>query len=388
MGPLLAGAWRRRDWAILDAALDLAILPLGLLALALGIGSSIAGLMVIAGAVPAWVAIPWAISIVALPAYVLIGLRAAGAPRSAYAALLLAPGFLAGKLVVYARLLAGFDPRRWEAVSDSDSVNLVDPDGDGKAWIAGVPVDVLDMGGAVNRVMDFVGRAGGAQVCTVNLDFVVSAQNDPEVTGVLQRSDLNLADGAPVAWLARLLGHRLPRVAGADLVPLIAGAAAARGAPVFFLGGERSAAEESARRLRASYPLLTVAGCYEPPRAAIEDLPSGEMVRLIRESGAAIVLVGLGHPKQERWIARNRAELGSSVAIGVGGCFDFITTRRRRAPRWLQDVGLEWMYRLGQEPRRLFRRYARDAGWMVVLTARVLRSRRHALRGLHSTSVR
>lgn len=385
MRPLLGAALRRRDWALVDAALDLAILPTGLLVLIIGLGSAVASLAIVSGAVPAWVALPWALSIVALPAYVLVGLRAAAAPPSAYRALAGAPLFLVRKVLLYAGLLVRFDPYRWEsAAAGRDRDHLDDPDGDGRVWIAGVPVDVLDMAGAVNRVMEAVGRPGGAQVCTVNLDFVVSAQNNPEVTDVLRRSNLNLADGAPVAWLARLIGHRLPRVAGADLVPLIAGAAAERGAPVFFLGGEEGAAEESARRLRIRYPSLSVAGCYEPPLGAAEELPNAEMVRSIRESGAAIVLVGLGHPKQERWIAQNRAELGSAVAIGVGGCFDFITARRRRAPRWVQASGFEWLFRLVQEPRRLFTRYARDAAWLVVLTARVLRSRHRAAPSLES----
>jgi len=385
-GPLIATSVRRRDPAVLDAALDLAILPTGLLTLTIGFGSVVSGLLVLGAREPAWIALPWALCLVALPVYVIAGLRGADAPPYAYRALLSVPGYLARKLFVYAKLLFGFDPRRWEAANtDGDSLHLHDPDGDGKAWIAGVPVHVVDMGGAVDRVMNFVGKPGGAQVCTVNLDFVVTAQRDPEVTGVLQRSDLNVADGKPVAWLARLGGHRMPRVAGADLVPLIAGAAAERGASVFFLGGERSAAAESAQRLAAIYPSLTIAGCYEPPRAAFDDMPSAEIVRLIRESGAAIVLVGLGHPKQERWIAKNRAELGSSVAIGVGGCFDFIAERRRRAPRWVQDSGFEWLYRLGQEPRRLFRRYALDAAWMFVLTVRVLRNRRRLRQELQST---
>jgi exopolysaccharide biosynthesis WecB/TagA/CpsF family protein len=388
VGPLMAGAFRRRDWALLDAALDLAILPTGLLALAIAFGSAVGGALILTGLVPAWVSLPWFLSLVMLPVYVVVGLRAAGAPSSAYRALVSAPSFLARKLFLYARLLVGFDPRRWESAgANEDASDLVDPDGDGRAWIAGVPVDVVDMRGAINRVMDLVGRPSGAQVCTVNLDFVVSAQHDPEVTWVLQKSDLNVADGAPVAWLAAITGHHMPRVAGADLVPLIAGAAADRGASVFFLGGESRAAEESARRLSVRFPKLKVAGFYEPPRAAVEDLPNAEMVRLVRESGAEIVLVGLGHPKQERWIAQNRAQLGASVAIGVGGCFDFISTRRRRAPGWLQDAGLEWLYRLAQEPRRLFTRYARDAAWLVVLAVRVVRSRRQALRGAHSTTV-
>jgi N-acetylglucosaminyldiphosphoundecaprenol N-acetyl-beta-D-mannosaminyltransferase len=385
IGPLLRGALRRRDWGPLDAALDMAILPTGMLVLLIGLGSLVTTTAVLVGVAPPWIILPWVLSMVVLPGYVLVGLRAANAPASAYRSLLSAPGFVIRKLFLYARLLVAFDPRRWEESSEFDSDDLLDPDGDGVARIAGVPIHVVDMKRAVNRVMDLVGRPGGAHVCTINLDFVVSAQNDPEVTGVLQKSDLNVADGAPVAWLARLLGHRMPRVAGADLVPLIAGAAAERGLPLFFLGGEDRAAEESARRLLITYPTLRVAGCFEPPRAALDDLPSGEMVRLIRDSGAAIVLVGLGHPKQERWIAQNRAELGSSVSIGVGGSFDFITARRRRAPRWVQNTGLEWLYRLAQEPRRLFGRYAKDAAWLVVLTARIWRSRHEVVQSPSAT---
>lgn len=374
-GPLLWRALQRRDWTLLDSALDLAILPTGLLALTIILGSILAGTGVLTHAAPPLLAFPWLACLIVLTAYVFVGLRAAGAPRSAYRALLGTPVFLGKKAMVYARLMSGFDPYRWDH-ANGDSDHLHDPDGDGRAWIAGVPVDVLDIKGAVDRVMDLVGQPNGAQVCTVNLDFVVSAQRDPEVTSVLRRSDLNLADGAPVAWLARLRGHRLPRVAGADLVPMVVGAAAERGSPVFFLGGEHNAAEESARRLLAQYPSLAVAGCYEPPRGSVENLPSAEMLRLIRDSGAAIVLVGLGHPKQERWIAQHRTELGSSVAIGVGGCFDFISARRRRAPRWVQELGFEWLFRLLQEPRRLFARYLRDALWLFVLAARILRTRR------------
>jgi 1,2-diacylglycerol 3-beta-glucosyltransferase len=375
IGRLVVGAAQRRDWSLLDAAIDLAILPLGLLVLVAGSGFAVTLVAVALGEVPAWVAYPWALAIVALPVYVLVGLRAAEAPAETYRALLAAPGFVIRKIFLYAGLARGVDPSRWEASRRRDGDDLLDPDGDGIAWISGVPVHVVDMGGAVDRVMDLVGRPEGGHVCTINLDFVVSAQRDPEVTGVLQRSSLNVADGAPVAWLARLLGHRMPRVAGADLVPLIASRAARDGIPLYFLGGEGQAAEESARRLTARFPGLRVAGCYEPPLASLDELPSADMVRSIRDSGAGIVLVGLGHPKQERWIARNREDLGSLVAIGVGGCFDFISARRRRAPRWLQETGLEWVFRLAQEPRRLFGRYARDAAWLLVLTPRVLRSR-------------
>jgi N-acetylglucosaminyldiphosphoundecaprenol N-acetyl-beta-D-mannosaminyltransferase len=222
------------------------------------------------------------------------------------------------------------------------------------------------MEGAVSRVTRAVGGSSLYQVCTVNVDFLMNASSDPEVGRVLSSSDLNVADGAPVIWLGRLLGHRLPeRVAGADLVPRLAEEGAKLGNSFFLLGGEHGVAARAAERLQARFPGLKIVGTFEPPRARLEEMDSAGIVERVNGSGADVLLVAFGHPKQERWIELNRHRLKVSVAVGVGCCFDLIAGRQRRAPGWMHPLGLEWAFRLLQEPHRLLRRYVADAGWLL-----------------------
>ncbi len=236
----------------------------------------------------------------------------------------------------------------------------------GRSELGGVPIDRVDLDQAVDRAMKAVATGSFAQICTVNLDFLVNARRDPATRAVLRRSELNLADGAPVVWLDRLLGSRLPgRVAGSDLVPRLAASAAGAGAGIFFLGGEDGNAAVAAERLAARCPGLVVAGVHEPARAALDDMDDDDIVRRLEESGADILLVALGHPKQDKWIARNRDRLPVSVAIGVGCTFDLIAGRRTRAPRWMRRTGLEWLFRLVHEPSRLGLRYLVD-GWCLL----------------------
>ena len=189
-------------------------------------------------------------------------------------------------------------------------------------------------------------------------------------------SDLNLADGAPVVWLGRLIGADMrTRVAGADLVPALLGEAAKTGARVFLLGGEGGVAAVAGARLQELYPGLVVAGTYEPPRAAVQNMNNAEILALIHEAKPNLLLVALGHPKQEQWIDMHRDQLSVAVAVGVGCVFDLIAGRSRRAPRWMQDAGLEWAYRMAREPRRLLGRYMTDAIWLVPITVTALRSR-------------
>jgi N-acetylglucosaminyldiphosphoundecaprenol N-acetyl-beta-D-mannosaminyltransferase len=248
----------------------------------------------------------------------------------------------------------------------------------GRPEIGGVPIDPVSLDQAVDRAMGAVAAGAFTQLCTVNLDFLVNARRDPATHAVLRRSELNLADGAPIEWLGRLLGSRLPgRVAGSDLVPRLAASAATAGAGIFFLGGEDGNAAVAAERLAALYPGLVVAGIHEPSRAALDDMDDDDIVRRIEHSGAAILLVALGHPKQDKWIARNRERLPVSVAVGVGCTFDLIAGRRNRAPRWMRRTGLEWLFRLVHEPSRLGLRYFVDA-WclLTVFLPMTVRQRR------------
>jgi 1,2-diacylglycerol 3-beta-glucosyltransferase len=362
---LLAGAFRRRDLSLLDAALDLAVPPLGLLGLISLAGAALASIGWAVGATSVWALLPWATAIVAMVAFVVVGLRAARAPASAYRALLQAPRFLLAKLGTYARMTRGLHAERWERTERPGEATLRAP---GRVEVCGVPIDAVDATTAADRIIGAIGSGSLLQVATVNLQFLVNARRRPPVQRALRESQLNLADGAPVVWLARLVGQRLPgRVAGADLVPELMALAARRQARVFLLGGAGGVAVEAAAALTRRYPGLVISGTYEPPLTALDAMDDEAIRSRIAEAGADILLVALGHPKQDLWIARNRDSLPVAVAIGVGGTLDMVAGRVRRAPSWAREHGLEWFFRLAQEPTRLFARYVTCAVWLVAV---------------------
>jgi exopolysaccharide biosynthesis WecB/TagA/CpsF family protein len=365
LGKLVRAAVASRDLALLSVAADLAVPPLGLLTILLLAGAALSALLAAARVVPGWAVAPWLLAGVMLAGHVLAGLVAARAPARAYLALLRAPFFLAAKLLVYVGLASGFDVHSWER-SERPSEHSAPGD---RIEVAGVTIDLGSRKDAVARIRGAMGSKGVFQIATINLDFLVRAQVDPEVREIFRRSSLNVADGAPVVWLGRLLDRRMrERVAGADLVPDVCEVAAALGASVFLLGGEDGAASAAAMTLKRRYPELRIAGCVEPPRRPLAEMDLEGMAELINDSGADVLFVAFGHPKQEKWIELNRQRLNVSVAMGVGGTFDFLAGRRRRAPLWMQKVGLEWLFRVAQEPRRLLGRYAVDAAWLLRLT--------------------
>jgi len=204
------------------------------------------------------------------------------------------------------------------------------------------------------------------QVCTVNLDFLVNARRDGSLRSILAQSHMNLADGAPVVWLGRMHGHEIrQRVAGADFAVELMGVAAHRGARVFLLGGENGSALGAAECLQERHPDLVIAGVHEPPRSSVDGMNFDDIVHRLTEARADILLVALGHPKQEKLIHHLRDRLPVSVAVGVGCTFDLLAGHQVRAPGWMQRHGLEWFFRLVHEPRRLFSRYASDACWLM-----------------------
>lgn len=370
---LVRAAVARRDIGLLDAALDLAVPPLSLLTIAISVGALLTAIATVARLAPAWAMLPWAVAMLAVPSFVVIGLWAARAPRSVWLVLLRSPSFVAWKAITYLRLMKGFDAGRWDRTERASEIGRRVP---ARIDIAGVPIDALDMAGARAHLHNASRGLSLTHVATVNLDFIVRAQTDPALRRVFLTSQFNLADGAPVVWLSRLLGAHLPgRVAGADLVPALMADLAKTGARVFLLGGEGGVAQDAATRLLEANPDLVIAGVYEPPRATIQEMDNVEILARITASRADVLLVALGHPKQELWIDAHRDELSVKLAIGVGCVFDLLAGRSQRAPSWMQRAGLEWAYRLAREPRRLLGRYATDAAWLVPIAAKVLRSR-------------
>jgi N-acetylglucosaminyldiphosphoundecaprenol N-acetyl-beta-D-mannosaminyltransferase len=227
--------------------------------------------------------------------------------------------------------------------------------------ILGVPLDPVTADEALARIAAMVESRRPHYIVTPNVDFLVQARTNPALHRILCEADLVLCDGQPLVWASRWLGNPLPeRVAGSDLAPRLMAQAAQKGHRVFLLGATPEANEAAANRLEASYPNLQLAGHYAPPFSPLAEMDHEAIVCRIRAAEPDILLVSFGCPKQEQWIAMHHHALDVPVCIGMGATIDFLAGHVRRAPAWMQRSGLEWTYRLLQEPRRLYRRYATD----------------------------
>jgi len=224
--------------------------------------------------------------------------------------------------------------------------------------ILGVEIDRVDFALTLDLIDAWVMQRRAActvlppcrQICTVNPEFIVDAQRDPNFAAVLARADLCVPDGAGVLWAARRVGLPLrERVTGSDGIYRICERAATRGWRVFLLGAAPGVAERTAAVLTGRYPGLMVAGCYAGSPADDEWLA----IRARLDAAAPdILFVAYGHPRQDFWIDRHRAQLPTAVAIGVGGAFDFVAGVAQRAPLWMQRFNLEWLHRLITQPWR------------------------------------
>ncbi len=249
--------------------------------------------------------------------------------------------------------------------------------------VGGIAFDNVTMADAVTRIGMMVQKADHpCMVCTGNLDHLVMLQQDAEFRAIYAESELVLADGMPVVWLSRLAHWRqaaVPalreRVAGSDLFWELGRASALMGLRLFFLGGAPGAAERAAEVMQQRYPGAEICGIYCPPFDTFETPEEQERIRVrIREAQPDILLVGFGAPKQEKWIAANRYRLGVPVSIGVGGSFDMAAGVFKRAPKWIQRLGMEWLYRMAQDPGRLGKRYlGRDLPYLFTLLFQTLR---------------
>jgi N-acetylglucosaminyldiphosphoundecaprenol N-acetyl-beta-D-mannosaminyltransferase len=236
--------------------------------------------------------------------------------------------------------------------------------------ILGVPVHAVTMDQTLTLIDRYMAESRLHQIATVNPEFVMAAQSDHAFRGVLNEADLCLPDGVGLLFAARRLGQTIPgRVPGSELVYQLAEHAAARGWPLYLLGAAPGVAEEAAGIFCRRYPGLTIAGTYagSPDPAENDDI-----VRRINDSGARLLYVAYGAPRQDKWIARNREALpGVRVAVGVGGSLDFVTGRAVRAPQWAQKMGLEWLHRLYKEPWRWRRMLALPRfAWRVLIDVR------------------
>jgi N-acetylglucosaminyldiphosphoundecaprenol N-acetyl-beta-D-mannosaminyltransferase len=224
-----------------------------------------------------------------------------------------------------------------------------------RASIMGVPLDACSAEQLVATVERWIDDGDRQFAVGVNAHLVNLANRDPELAALLRQSGLNYADGQSVVWAARLFRHHVPaRVPTTEMIYPIAEMLARRHFPVFLLGGRPEVVEAAAGRLCRDYPGLQIAGVQHGYFDAGEDR---RVLQRVNDSRARVMLVGLGSPKQEKWVWEHLGELRPNAILTCGGLYDWVSGRRRRAPAWLYRIGLEWLWRLLIEPRRLFARY-------------------------------
>lgn len=237
-----------------------------------------------------------------------------------------------------------------------------------KADIAGVPVDVVTTADVLDFVKSRIRGRQPAHIVTVNAEYIVLAQRDRAFLGVLRQADLATPDSTGVLWALRRQGISVPyRVGGSDLIWSLSLQAAEFGHRIFLLGGRHGVAERAGRRLRDIYPGLCIAGTYAGSPSPREE---EDIVHLIRRSEADILFVAFGAPQQDLWIARNLTQTGVACALGIGGSIDYVAGTAVRAPVWMRQAGLDWLWRLIRQPWRWRRMLALPRFVWLVLRLR------------------
>jgi len=226
-----------------------------------------------------------------------------------------------------------------------------------KIMVLGVPIDVISWSDALKNISQWSLNSESRVVCICNVHSVVTASRDAAFSRVVNEADMATPDGAPVAWMLRRLGHvGQQRINGPDLMWRYCERAAQSNEGIFLYGGTLKTLDLLQRKLHENFPTLRIVGAYSPPFRSLSEDEDAAVVKAINESGAGVVWVSLGCPKQELWMAAHRGRI-NAVMVGVGAAFDYHAGTIQRAPLWMQHCGLEWLYRLISEPRRLWQRY-------------------------------
>lgn len=226
--------------------------------------------------------------------------------------------------------------------------------------VLGVDVAAVQIADVIRQIEEWLAGAGrGRHIAVTGMHGIMEAQSSESFRAILRSADMVVPDGMPLVWLGRLRGHGglRRRVYGPELMLELCRVSAGRGYRHFFYGGAPGVAERLAQELKRRFAGLEVAGIYSPPFRPLTEAEDQEVIERINHAKTDVLWVGLGTPKQERWIAEHQGRLTAGVMLGVGAAFDIHSGRCRQAPAWMREHGLEWLYRLLQEPRRLWRRY-------------------------------
>lgn len=243
-----------------------------------------------------------------------------------------------------------------------------------RANILGVGVSAMNMPMAVQTIEGWIENGEQHYVCVVPVHSVMDCQRDDHHRRIVNRSGMTTPDGMPVVWLCRLKGFRdVRRVYGPDLMLEMCRVSEQRKYRHYLLGGAEGVPEKLVANLTKRFPLLDVAGFHSPPFRDLTPAETDEMIAHINQSKPDILWVGLGSPKQERWMAEHIGALDAPVIIGVGAAFDLHAGIKKQAPRWMQQSGLEWLFRLASEPRRLWKRYlTANPAFVLLITLQAL----------------
>jgi N-acetylglucosaminyldiphosphoundecaprenol N-acetyl-beta-D-mannosaminyltransferase len=232
--------------------------------------------------------------------------------------------------------------------------------------ILGIGVSAVNMPDALKFLTGCVHDGAKIYVSVCPVYTLMQGVEHPELKQILNQAGMVTPDGMPLVILSRLKGYRnVRRVYGPDLLLTLSEIMAEHGLTSYYLGGAEGVPERLADTLRSRYPGLKVAGTFSPPFRALTSDEEDQIVEMINEAAPDVVWVGLGSPKQDYWMARYRERLDAPLLIGVGAAFDFLTGRLVQAPKWMQRLALEWLFRLGTEPRRLWRRYLIYNPWFL-----------------------
>lgn len=224
--------------------------------------------------------------------------------------------------------------------------------------ILGLNISTLSMAETIDTIERWIREVKSRYVCACPVSTIIKCQHDKDFLEIVNSAGLATPDGMPLVWLSKLKGNRnAERVYGPDLMLAFCKLAQSRGYSNFFYGGKESVPEKLAMNLQQKFPRLKISGTFSPPFRELTDQEDNQIVEMINRAKPDVVWVGIGSPKQERWMAQHLDKINAAVMIGVGAAFDFISGTKKQAPKWMQKSGLEWMFRLITEPKRLWKRY-------------------------------
>lgn len=238
--------------------------------------------------------------------------------------------------------------------------------------VTGFPISALSFSAQVETIIKWARERSSRMVCVSNVHMLMEGHWNPDFARVLRQSDLLTPDGMPLVWMTSLMkGASQDRVAGMELMLALCQQAQEKCVSVFFIGSTEAILKGISARLANDFPNLKVAGTLSPPFRELSERENQKITDYIGRSGAGLVFVSLGCPKQERWMSTHHRQV-NAVMIGVGGVFSVYAGEKRWAPAWIRKYGLEWFYRLMQEPKRLWKRYALTIPPFLLLAMRQL----------------